>query len=154
MMQAQERQQAASTLGNIAAGQRGVGANVAGQNVSNQMTAQKGQMEMLGGIGSAAMGLLSDKNSKKDIKKAEDVNDKLSEFLDAIKAMNYSYKGEEKKQDGIMAQDLEQSEIGQQMVVDTPNGKMVDFSQGFAAMLAAQAELNERLKKIEGKNAK
>jgi hypothetical protein len=49
-----------------------------------------------------------------------------------------------------MAQELEKSKIGKSMVYDTPNGKMVDFGRGLGAMLAIQAQMNERLNKIEG----
>lgn len=51
-----------------------------------------------------------------------------------------------------MAQELEKSAVGDSMVEDTPDGKMVNYGKGFGAVLAAQAHLNERLNKLEKKN--
>ena len=52
---------------------------------------------------------------------------------------------------GVMAQDLEKSQIGSQFVSDTPNGKMVNYGAMLPVMLAGQAMLNERINKLEGK---
>lgn len=50
-----------------------------------------------------------------------------------------------------MAQELEKSKVGEKFVTDTPEGKKVEFTpSSFGAMLAAQAELHARLKKLEG----
>jgi hypothetical protein len=35
------------------------------------------------------------------------------------------------------------------MVKEGPQGKMVDYGQGFAGMLAAMVDMNKRLKKVE-----
>jgi hypothetical protein len=153
MMQAQERQQAAGGLGNIAAAQRGVAANVAGQNLQAQTAAQGQQLGLLGNIGGGLIAA-SDEKLKDNIKETKKANSSIEEFLDAVKSVSFNYKGDDKNRDGVIAQDLEKTKLGNQMVKDTPQGKMVDFGQGFANLLAAQAELNERLKKIEGKNAK
>jgi hypothetical protein len=40
------------------------------------------------------------------------------------------------------------------MVKDTPHGKMVDIADGFGAVLASQAELNNRLRKLESSKKK
>ena len=48
-----------------------------------------------------------------------------------------------------MAQELEKSEVGTSMVVDTPQGKMVDYGRGLGAMLSAEAMNHDRLKKLE-----
>lgn len=109
-----------------------------------------------GGMGGmmAALGGSSDRNAKKDIKPG---SKSISSFLDALSASDYKYKNpelpgrSEGPKTSVMAQDLEKSEVGRQMVKDTPHGKMVDYGQGFAAILAAQAELNKRLKSVEGK---
>ena len=99
----------------------------------------------------------SDKNSKKNIKPADD---KVDSFLSALKASKYEYKDASKpgtaKGDrfGIMAQDLEKSEMGKSLVVDTPNGKMIDTNQSIGAVLAAQSRLNDRLNTLEKKKKK
>lgn len=96
--------------------------------------------------------LMSDKNVKKEIKEPEGKSSPKS-FLEALSAKNYKYKNPEHgegQQLGIMAQDLEKAgPVGKQMVVETPQGKAVDYGKGFSAILAAQVELNERLAEIE-----
>lgn len=114
--------------------------------------------EMAGGSGGAAGAAAaagpamaaSDKNSKKNIKKGDG---SIESFLDHLAAYEYDYKegkGPKGKKTSVMAQDLEKSKVGKQMVKNTKDGKMVDYGQGFAAMLAGMANLHERMKKMEG----
>jgi hypothetical protein len=90
----------------------------------------------------------SDRSAKKEIKTADD---EVQEFLDALTAYSYRYKDptafgtKDGRIIGIMAQDLEDSDIGRQFVRDTPHGKLVDYGQGLAAILASQAHLNDRV---------
>jgi len=92
--------------------------------------------------------LLSDENAKKEIEPTDSKS-----FLDKLKAVEFEFKDPkngEGKQLGILAQDLEKAgEVGKSMVIDTPEGKMVDFGKGFGAILAATADLNKRLSQIE-----
>lgn len=101
----------------------------------------------------------SDENVKTDTKSAvNSMNPK--DFLDKLTAYSYEYKNSVKnnskagsgKHLSVMAQDLEKAgPVGQQMVKENSQGiKEVDYAKGFAAMLASQVALNERLKKIEG----
>lgn len=126
----------------VALGNLGAKSSVASEGV-------KATGGMIGGIGAA---IASDEELKKDITSA---SGDIKEFLDAVKAHKYKYKNPEMDGAGEyvspMAQELEKSSIGESMVMDTPRGKMVDYSRGFGALLAAQAELNDRLKKLEGK---
>ena len=103
---------------------------------------------------------LSDKECKKEIRE-EDFNPKS--FLDALQAYSYEYKDHMKKDPkagegrrlGIMAQDLEKAgPVGRSMVKEGPEGKYVDYGQGFGAILAAQAHLNQRLSELEKKSKK
>lgn len=108
---------------------------------------------------------ISDKNSKKNVSSYSDKNSKKNvedaspqSFLDALKAYSYDYKDSSKPGAGegrhlsVMAQDLEKAgPVGRSMVKNTPEGKVVDYGKGFAAMLASQVHLNERLKKSESK---
>lgn len=113
---------------------------------------------VFGGImkGASAIGsaVASDERVKKDIKPGEH---DIKSFLDNLSAHSYEYKNPSQpgaspgEHTGVMAQELEKSKVGSQMVMDTPNGKMVDYAKGLPAILAAQAELNKRLDKIEGK---
>lgn len=108
-------------------------------------------------VGSGATALMaSDKNNKKDIKSG---SADVSKFLDSLDAKHYEYKDTSEPgtakgpRVGVLAQDVEKSDMGKTMVKDTPNGKMIDTVQGFGAVLAAQAEMNKRLKALEGKKS-
>lgn len=99
---------------------------------------------------------ISDKESKKNV---EDANPKS--FLDALTAYSYDYKDPNQAGAGegrhlsVMAQDLEKAgPVGESMVQDTPQGKVVDYGKGFGAMLASQVHMNERMKKMESKKKK
>jgi hypothetical protein len=104
-------------------------------------------------LASAAM-MFSDENNKKDIKPAKG---KINNFLDGLEASSYKYKEKTKNNPqagegehvSVMAQDLEKTKMGKQMVMDTKDGKVVDYGKGFGAILAAQVELNKRLKALE-----
>lgn len=113
------------------------------------------QSQLLGGVlGAGASFLASDKRAKKNAQKEEK---KYEDFLDKLQAYSYEYKNpkeigaSEGRKHGIMAQDLEKSEIGKSMVKEVGGTKLIDIASGFGAVLASQAELNKRLKKIEKK---
>lgn len=97
-------------------------------------------------ISSAAA--FSDEDMKKDVK---DFN--ASEFLDSLVPSKYRYK--DPGQDGggnhagVMAQDLEKSEVGRSLVSDTPRGKVVDYGKGFGALLASLTDVHNRVKELE-----
>lgn len=99
------------------------------------------------GIGEAVAA--SDERLKKNI---IDESEGIDEFLRHINPSGYNYK--DKKHGGgyyvsPMAQELEKSRIGKTMVVDTPEGKMVDYGRGFGAILASQARIAKRLDSLE-----
>ena len=121
--------------------------NAAMQRSANDQNAQNA---ILGAVATvAAAWLTSDRRAKKKIKPAKT---KAQEFLDSLKAYSYEYKDPDQpgakhgEMLGIMAQDLEKTSLGKQMVLDTPTGKMVDMGQGLAALLASQAYLNDQVK--------
>jgi hypothetical protein len=78
------------------------------------------------------------------------------EMLNAAPPYSYNYTPEsgldpDVRHNGLMAQDLEQSKMGKQMVEDTPDGKMVNY--GGSELAAAVSALNqeiEALKKATG----
>ncbi len=131
-------------------GVRQINAGIEMQNAANTSSLLGGVIGGGAGIGAAA--LMSDENQKTDI---QDGDQAAYDFLDALQAHKYKYKDASLpgaapgEQLGVMAQDVEQSP-GAQMVQDTPQGKMLDPSKGFGAVLAAQANLHERLKALEG----
>jgi hypothetical protein len=97
----------------------------------------------------------SDEKAKTDI--SYDPKD-VEKFMGRIKASSYDYKKEyqdsplasKNREIGVMAQDLEKSKLGKEAVKDTPKGKIVDYDNLGPKMLASIANLNERLKKMEG----
>lgn len=149
---AESDRQSASNLEQLRANQN------AALNQVNQAafaTSQQNRSQLIGGLGTALTGLVSDKNSKKDIKSEKNFS---KDFLDKLKAVSYEYKDKKDgkgQQVGILAQDLEKAgPAGKQMVVDTPEGKYVDSAKGFGAVLAAMADFNERMKKLENTKSK
>jgi hypothetical protein len=124
---------------------------VEGLRQSSAESAATRQANLISGIGQSAALMASDRNLKTGIKPGDK---EVKSFLDALKAEQYEYKNPsygQGKQVSPMAQDLEKTAIGRQMVMDTPAGKIVDYGKGLGAMLAAQAHLNERLEKVEKK---
>lgn len=95
----------------------------------------------------------SDINMKKNI---QDGSQESQSFLDALEPYAYNYKdpqGANGERLGVMAQDIEKTPMNY-MVKDTPDGKMVDYGQGFGAILAAVADMHGRVKNLEGKKGK
>ena len=94
----------------------------------------------------------SDIGMKTEIRAADD---QVEGFLDALNAYQYRYKDPGAPGQspgmfvGVMAQDLEKSPMGASFVSDTPDGKMVDYGHGLAAILASQSNLHDRLKRLE-----
>lgn len=114
-----------------------------------------GGLGALGTLGAAALEF-SDINLKKNISKrniAEALaGDRLTDFLDKLDTYDYEYKDEKHgkgKQTSIMAQELEQSDIGKEAVIETDEGKMVDYSKLLPAMLAANVDSHKRIKSLE-----
>ncbi len=127
-------------------------ASAASAQSSSQLTGA-----LIGGAATVGAGLLSDENQKTNIDPA---NKQTQAFLDALNAKSFEYKDSkipgaaEGERFGVLAQDLEKSKMGKSLVKETDHGKMIDIAQGFGAVLAAQAQLNERLKDIESKKKK
>jgi hypothetical protein len=124
-------------------------------NIANQGSKDSSSSAMMGALGTAAgVMLMSDKNNKKDIKSE---GAKVDKFLEKLKSYSYEYKEPEAegaspgKKVGVLAQDLEKSEMGKNMVKETEGGKMVSIPDSFSAILASQARLNERLSALEKK---
>lgn len=101
----------------------------------------------------------SDERLKKDVSSADK---DIKEFLDKLSSKKFEYKDSsyptatEGKRVGIMAQDLEKTDMGKMMVKKDENGMRVisPDAGGFGAILAAQASLNKRLEELEKKKSK
>ena len=105
-------------------------------------------------VGSIVGGVAkSDERVKKNIHK-EDA--RVDDFLRQLVPSSFEYKRPEQgvyaapagTNLGVMAQDVERSQIGREMVMDTPEGKVIDKYKMLAASLASNARLNERLDKL------
>jgi hypothetical protein len=100
-------------------------------------------------LGAGATIAKSDERAKEDI---EPFN--AGDFLDSFSGYKYKYKNPAdgvEKQVGPMAQDIEKDVP--QMVEDTPEGKMVDYSPAKAGgpIFASLADIHKRVRKLEGK---
>jgi hypothetical protein len=159
IMGQQERQMADQMILSQAAAQRGVQlqsamANQQAEGSANARNLQFGQQVVSGiGQGAASAAMLSDENEKKNIEPKKYAMEEIQEFLKALKPSTYEYKnaqdgGGEKM--GIMAQDLEKSEVGKTMVDTGPDGKKrVDVNKSIGAIMAAMADMASRVKKLE-----
>lgn len=123
---------------------------------------KKNILDMIGaGIGAVAS-LFSDEKFKDNIKTDSSLDSilnklkgkpSLDSILGKIKPVNYNYKGEDKKQVGITAQDLEKTPLSG-AVMDTPMGKVVDGAQLEGANLALIIELAAMVKDLQKKVGK
>jgi len=120
-----------------------------------QGDAQK-QASIIGLIGTAIGAYATLKTS--DIRAKTNISaagDDVERFLDALNAYQYEYRDPDAPGadpgmfTGVMAQDLEKSPMGASFVQDTPQGKMVDYGHGLAAILASQANIHDRLRNLE-----
>ena len=121
-------------------------------------TAAAGRQKLAGGVmqGIGSLAAMSDKRMKKNIK---DGGKPVQKFLDALSAKLYEYKDEAPKDVtapgihiGIMAQDLEKSDLGKRLVMeDEDNNKLVKSGMGFGTVLASLAHLNEKLQNLEAR---
>lgn len=113
--------------------------------------AQDRRGKFIGGLASM-MTNLSDETQKVNITPADD---SLKEFLSALGAHEYEYKNPDAPGAGEgkfvspMAQELEKTELGKSMVIDTPQGKMVNYGKGFGTMLAGAANHEKRISELE-----
>lgn len=78
--------------------------------------------------------------------------EKIQDFIDKLKAYQYEYKNAkhgEGKHTSVMAQDLMKSDLGSTAIIETPEGKAVDYGKLAAPMLAHQSMLSDKVKELE-----
>ena len=110
--------------------------------------------QIVGGIGGVAAtvggAMMSDRELKVDI---QEVKEDLDTTMDALQGYSFEYIKTETlppgPRVGVMAQDLEKTDLGRRVVVDTPSGKGVDLAHAVGLALAAVSRLNERLSVLE-----
>jgi hypothetical protein len=129
----------AVTGGKANAGLNYAGTLQAGADKKNTEIGQKKQGAM-----TVAGALMSDEREKKDVSSISD--DELTEFFEAASGgKKYKYKDTSKPgtaegvRIGIMAQDVEGTDLGKHVVKDTEDGKMLDMENVIGLILASLA---------------
>lgn len=146
-----EQMQNAGLAGNMLLGMR-----QGDMGLAQQAAAQPAGWERyLGMVGQGAQvaSMASDRRLKTDVK---DGDGAVRKTLKGLREFAYRYKDEkfgEGDQVGVMAQDLERTPIGKQVVRETPAGKMVDGVKLSGFNTAALVNLSRRIEELEGKAA-
>lgn len=153
--QAQTQGQNAQNYLGLMQGLSGMDANQLAAANATTLNANQKQSNLLGGLlnqgGQIAGVIASDERLKTEI---TDARSEVDQMLDRLLPKAYVYKDSKHgvgRRAGIMAQDLERSEAGKRIVLDTPAGKMLDVSKALSAALASSARLNERVRQLEAK---
>lgn len=95
------------------------------------------------GAAGGVLGAFSDKNLKENIKP-----ESMTEGLEKVGEYGYNYKGSDRPEAGVMAQDLEKTNM-RPAVIDTPKGKFVNTEKLSLMNTGAVAEQERRIQKIE-----
>jgi Chaperone of endosialidase len=136
------------------------GQQIQGETGAAQASAQNAaaQNNFMGGIiggGASAIGALSDERVKHDIRGADaDAN----EMLDKLAAKTFAYDKPFNRDPrafgghglGVMAQDMERSPMGREVVIET-SPKQLDVPRTLEAALAGLAALNHRVRGLEAR---
>ncbi|MFW7382363.1 MAG: tail fiber domain-containing protein [Oligoflexus sp.] len=114
------------------------------QYAEGRQRAKDRQVDMFGNMmgGASTMvagGMMSDERLKKDIKPISDAD--IEEFLNAVTPRKYRYKDEkhgEGQRVGFMAQDVQDTNLGQHVVKDSPEGhKEIDINNLLGVLTVA-----------------
>lgn len=131
-------------------GQAGISTNNAANAGKDSQGAANATNQTIGtGLSTAAL-IASDERCKENIESFDP-----ADFLDSLTGYKFDYKDKRNgqgKQAGVMAQDLEKTDEGSKLVVDTPEGKFVDYSKSGPVMMASIANINDRLRAMEGRD--
>lgn len=118
-----------------------------------QGRSDKREAAMIGAVGTALPYIMSDMTQKTDIEPASGAD--ISDFLGKLHESTYRYKNEKHGKGehfGIMAQDMEKSRVGRTIVVQTPEGKMLDVKKALGALLASGAYQEKRIRELEARD--
>lgn len=85
----------------------------------------------------------SDRNAKDNIKQ-----NSLSDSLNKIKSYSYKYKGSDRQENGVMAQDLEKGAM-KSAVMDTPEGKVIDTDRLSTMNTGALADHEKQIRSLK-----
>ena len=151
-------QQEQATLANQ---QADLGVQAANYDESEQNTKAQNSMlgSVIGAVGGAAS-MFSDVRLK-DIKKGSSLARDLDDLLAHAHPSEYEYKDDAKDMAGDgtyatpMAQDLEHSKLGADLVHEGPGGaKVVDYGKGLGTLLGATAHVNDKVDALAAQPAR
>lgn len=112
------------------------------------------------GAGNAAAQQGNADDTPSDERLKDDIHDQSTmadDFLDHLRPYSFKYKNPVDEPSrgakgrnylGVMAQDLESDELGKQLVLDTPRGKVIQQAPSMGAALAGLGRLNEHVKRL------
>ena len=103
-------------------------------------------------LGSGLGGMASDARVKMNV---EEAAEQIDEFLKNLSPVSWEYKDRDKygsgRKFGVMAQDMEKSEVGRSFVFTDEDGvKRIDYGSALAAMMATIKHLSDKIEKLEG----
>lgn len=102
-------------------------------------------------IGTTLYGIFSDEDMKKDKQPLSDQD--VEDVLNSLTGYTFKYKPETNLGDethaGVMAQDLEETPMGEDIVIDTPSGKQIKGKEALSFALSALANINKRINDLE-----
>lgn len=143
-------------LGNISQIKAGVtdpfGDVAEAKGFAKQLLLSQGGSGQGGGMAGGLGALFSDVALKKDIESNDQV---FQEFLDSIDPVTFQYNREDLPKGqryGILAQDIEDTRIGSEVVKQTPEGKQIQPDVGL--LLAVIGHLNKEVKELKKERAK
>jgi hypothetical protein len=156
--------QAFSASGNLSQNQYGTDASAGLRSGELALSGQRGQQGMdasadaagkagLTGLISTGLtlgALMSDERVKEDIR--PEPGGGIAEFLNSLAPTSFEYAGDGgQERHGVVAQDVERSGIGRDLVEEGPGGvKAIPVDQGLGVTLAALGDLHRRLLALEG----
>ena len=117
------------------------------QNAVDSKQKKKDQLLNVGVQGASAAAMFSDENVKEKISKLSDSD--IDEFLESLAPKKFKYKDPsmgEGKRVGILAQDIENTKVGKNVVKESDEGKQLDINNLIGALVASVAHLNKRTK--------
>lgn len=138
---AQQAQGAGAAIGGIIGAGMGSAAGPMGTAVGASAGSQ---------IGSSLGSMYSDEEKKENVKDIDDLD--IDDFLQSLKPKSYDFKEGEGKPGriGVIAQEIEETPIGGQIVEDSESGKMLDVENLLGAIVASLSRLEDKKKDKRG----
>lgn len=127
----------------------GAGNSIAGAGAAQQQAGNDKRNSTFGGIGGVLGGLgaiFSDSRLKYGTRSSE-----IDELIDKVKPVDFHYKDEgndEEKHIGVIAQDLEKTEIGKPAVNETPIGKSISVEELKPVLVSLVKELMNKTERL------